>query len=135
MATGHILVLEDDPAIRDLLQQMLSDEGYQVTGAGDGGEGLAHLRYEPYDLILLDLLMPDVDGAQFMAELRGLDLAAPPPVVILSATQDATGQAETLQAAGALLKPFNMEELLAMVAQHLAVPPDPTKGGYRAASS
>ena len=80
----HILVIEDDPQIADLLRRGLIYEGYSVKVAGDGPDGLAAARDRPPDLVLLDLSLGDADGFDVLTELR----AAYPslPVVVVSAS-------------------------------------------------
>jgi CheY-like chemotaxis protein len=114
----RILVVDDDPDIRETLAELLQEEGYGVTSAAHGGEALSALRTEPRPgLILLDLMMPIMDGWQFRAEQRRDASIASIPVVIISAT----GRDDVVSALGAaqfLKKPINLEQLLAAVEQH-----------------
>jgi CheY-like chemotaxis protein len=114
-----ILVVDDDPEIRETIVEMLRDRGYEAMGAGDGAEALDTLRTRSsWCLILLDLMMPNMDGW----EMRKVQLADPVlsniPVVVVSATTDIPQAASSLQAAGFVVKPARMSTLLATVEQH-----------------
>lgn len=119
---GHrktILVVDDDQDIRDTLTELLVEEGYEVIGAAHGGEALAALKDEPRpDLILLDLMMPIMDGWQFRTEQRNNPALADIPVVVVSATGKDEKVAK-LGAAQLLKKPIRLEELLEAVARHV----------------
>jgi DNA-binding response OmpR family regulator len=67
---GKILIVDDDPDIVDAVSMVLESQGYQVTSAGDGVEGLASLKADKPDLMILDLLMPKMDGFAVMKELQ-----------------------------------------------------------------
>src|SRR5438874_7829 len=75
-----ILVIEDDPSTSQMLQLMLQDEGYTVDVAPDGDEGLALLQHRRYRLLLLDLMLPGLDG---LGALRAEPALRPPVVVVL----------------------------------------------------
>jgi two-component system response regulator VicR len=133
MSTPHILILDDDPTILSFLQESLQDEGYQVTTATNGREGLQHLQRQRYDLILLDLMMPVIDGERFVAELRRLGLTEP-PIILLSADRNVAGKVRSLAVTAGVPKPFSLDDLLILVARHLPVgPSDAAPGGYYAA--
>lgn len=111
-----ILVVEDDNDIREALMGVLSDEGYPVLGAADGRQALDRLRdgARP-SLILLDLMMPFMNGWQFRAEQK-LDAALSDiPVVVISADANVRQKAESLDAVGYLKKPVELEGLLDVV--------------------
>jgi CheY-like chemotaxis protein len=80
----RILVLNDDAALARSVRALLAETGYEVRTAGDGAEGLAELRCWPADLVLLDLIMPRLDGWEFLARLPHLGLATPPVVLVWS---------------------------------------------------
>ena len=82
---GRVLVVDDDPDVRERTREMISRDGYQVIEASDGREALARLETEPPDVILLDLLMPEMDGFAFLDELRKRDQLKDLPVVVLTA--------------------------------------------------
>ena len=81
----EVLVVEDDPATRELLRRLLEADGWSVTGAGNGREGLDALARGTPELILLDLMMPVMDGWQFARELRAREAWREIPVVVLTA--------------------------------------------------
>jgi CheY-like chemotaxis protein len=111
-----ILLVEDDDDIREVVADILEQNGYRVVPAGDGAEALQKLRAAPEvpRAIFLDLLMPVMDGATFRAEqLRDPKLAAI-PVVVMSALADGPTRAAGLQPTEYLAKPIHSHELIAM---------------------
>jgi DNA-binding response OmpR family regulator len=109
-----VLVVEDDPDLRHFLELMLEEAGYDVCTARDGREALGALDRHAPCLILLDLMMPIMDGRRFREEqLRGR--AGRVPIVVVSARHDCTQIAQTIGAAGCVPKPFDMNVLLAIV--------------------
>src|SRR5690242_20948343 len=105
----HVLVVEDDVAIRFLLGAMLRGEGYRISTASQGEEALAQIQREAPDLIITDALMPVMDGAAFARAYR--ELPGPhAPIIMIAATHVARRAAE-IGAAGYLDKPFDLEEL------------------------
>lgn len=134
MSTPHILVLDDDPTILSFLRESLQEEGYEVTTATNGREGLHQLHRQRYDLILLDLMMPVIDGERFVTELRRLGLAKEPPIILLSADRNVAGKVRSLAVAAGVPKPFSLDDLLILVERHLPVgPSDSPSSGYYAA--
>ena len=111
-----VLVVDDDPDILQTLGLCLTSEGYEVLLAANGKEALEVLRGEEPAIILLDLMMPVMDGWQFVNELeqRGWRKA---PLLILSADRGVQGHASRLRADAFLAKPFDLEELLGKVSQ------------------
>ncbi len=108
----RILVIEDEPDLPAVLQQILRDEGYAVDTALDGNEGLQKAQSWEYDAVVLDLMLPGIDGWTLLSELRRTKVV---PVLILSA-KDALGdrvQGLDLGADDYLVKPFARTELLA----------------------
>src|SRR4051812_13606827 len=132
MKIHRLLVLDDDPAILDMLQQSLSEEGYHVTTARHGVEGLRRMQNEQFDLILLDLMMPVMNGEQFLSTLRRLPDTPQPPVIIISADRNVSGKIRSLNVAGGLPKPFSLDDLLSQVALHLTGLPLSGGGDYHA---
>lgn len=110
-----MLVVDDDPDIRELLFTALEDEGFEVVPAGNGQEALAIIKTFRPDVIILDLMMPVMDGWQFAAELRALDEDI--PLVLLSAAHDLRTHAKALSAAEIIEKPFDLSELLPKIAR------------------
>ncbi|TMA25426.1 MAG: response regulator [Deltaproteobacteria bacterium] len=123
-----ILIVDDDPDILQTLGLCLSTEGYRVLMASNGKEALEVLSNERPSAILLDLMMPVMDGWQFVAELekRGWRRA---PLLILSADRAVQGHAVKLRAEAHLAKPFDLDELLGKVQQLTGGP----GGGHHAA--
>lgn len=111
---AKILLVDDDLDIRLLLKAVLSDEGYDVTAAGNGLEAIQEAVLDPPDLIILDLMMPDMSGAEFAARLSSGNSS--PPVLIISAATDAEATAAALGAAQLLRKPFELQTLVDSVA-------------------
>ena len=109
-ASDRILVVEDDPDARDEMALVLRSEGYDVAAAGDGEEALAELRRATPALILLDLMMPVMDGWQFANELKARDEDI--PIVLLSAARDLKNHAREMNAADVIEKPFDLSELI-----------------------
>ena len=107
-----VLVVEDDVDILSSLAELLRDDGYDVVTAANGYQALAQVRAHDPELILLDLMMPQMDGWRFMKELRARYSSFRAPVVLLSAAPDLPREAEQLGVAACLSKPFRLEELL-----------------------
>ncbi len=84
---GNALVIEDDPDSRDVMVRLLAREGWKVRSAENGEEGLARVAESAPDLILLDLMMPVMDGFEFLAELRAHAEWRKLPVIVVSAKQ------------------------------------------------
>lgn len=120
MAEGRVLVVDDERQIRDVVAEALADDGYEVETAANGAQALAVLSRWVPDLIVLDLMMPVMDGATFRVRQLALDGAAEVPVLILSASRDAEGQRAKLGALGFIHKPFDLDALLDHVGRLLA---------------
>ena len=115
VAGKRVLVVDDDPDIRELLFTALEDDGFEVVPAGNGQEALAIIETFRPDVIVLDLMMPVMDGWQFAAELRKRDEEI--PIVLLSAARDLRTHAKALSAAEIIEKPFDLGELLPKIAR------------------
>ena len=118
MSAAHrILVVDDDDEIRETMIEVLEDAGYEAVGAADGREALAQLR-DPEDrwcMVLLDLMMPNMDGRSFRMEQLQDPGIAPIPVVIVSAMSDVDEAAEELHVAAHMNKPVRLAELVNVV--------------------
>jgi CheY-like chemotaxis protein len=112
-----ILVVDDDPDIRSLFTEILEEEGFSVVSAANGQEALEFLHSaKPLPtLILLDLMMPRGDGFDFVAQQRRVPEWSVIPIIITSATNDVQRKADTLDAAGYLIKPIQLEDLITTV--------------------
>jgi DNA-binding response OmpR family regulator len=113
----RVLVVDDDDAMARMIRLTLLSEGYLVTTASDGIEGLKKLDEDGFALVVLDLQMPNMDGRQMFTEMkrRGLTI----PVVIVSAYGAESARLE-LQAAAAVRKPFDTAVLLELIRGLLA---------------
>jgi DNA-binding response OmpR family regulator len=116
-----VLVVDDDNDIRDLVQAVLEMHGYRVDQAASAS-ALRIRAGAPPALILLDLMMPVVDGYEIGRRLRADPATAPIPIVIMSAGTRAAAAATELRAEGYLAKPFDLARLVATVAAHVRPP-------------
>jgi two-component system response regulator MprA len=110
----HILVIEDETRIADLLRRGLTYEGYRVSVAGDGLAGLAKARDDPPDLVILDWMLPGLDGLEVCKRLRA---AGPVPIIMLTAKEAVPDRVAGLNAGADdyVVKPFSFDELLARI--------------------
>ncbi len=112
---GRILVVDDEPKIRSFIGRALSTAGYTTEFAGCGADGLRRALAARYDLVILDLVMPDLDGRQVLGQL----LAEHPDqaVIVLSCVADVAAKVDCLErgARDYLTKPFSLAELLARI--------------------
>ncbi len=123
-STRPIMIIEDDPDISEAVASILEDRDYRPIVASNGQEGLDRLRAtdERPLVILLDLMMPVMDGWQFRSAQAGDPALADIPVVLLSAHLDVEAAARQMSAAAWLRKPVDLQELLDVVAR-LSAPP------------
>jgi two-component system, OmpR family, response regulator len=111
-----ILIVDDEPGVRDLLQDALSNAGYQVQSATNGADGLDQLRRRSADLCIVDINMPTMNGFDFLEKLRAHDTKTP---VLMLTARDSDVDVEHGLRVGAddyVKKPFSLEELLLRVA-------------------
>jgi len=106
-----VLIVDDEYDIRQAVTEVLAEEGYEVISASDGAEALAQLRAHHPNLVLLDLMMPGMNGWEFREEQQHDPEVADIPVIILSAL----GKVPSIDADGFLPKPFDLEDLLSNV--------------------
>jgi DNA-binding response OmpR family regulator len=111
------LVVEDDPDIVELVSLYLGKEGFQVDSIGDGRAALQQVRATPYDLLILDLQLPGMDGLSLCREVRRTGRSRHVPVVMLTARGDETDRIVGLEmgADDYVVKPFSPKELVARV--------------------
>jgi two-component system response regulator HydG len=119
--SDRVLVIDDDPALREVLAAVLSDSGYGVRTAASGGEGRDALRSEGADLVLLDLRMPDIEGIDLIPELREID--AEVSIVMMTAYGSIKTAVESIRrgASDFLTKPFDLEEMKLTIGNALAL--------------
>src|SRR5512138_1723932 len=110
-----VLVVDDERDIREAVSEVLEDEGYEVLGARDGAEALSKSRAHHPDVILLDLMMPGMNGWEFRKAQEGDPELRAIPVIVLSAL----GRVSGLEAAEFLQKPFELDQLLTAVRHHV----------------
>ncbi len=122
----RVLVVDDDPDILDAICDILGSEGYDVVRAKHGVEALEQVARQRPDLILLDLMMPVMDGATFARELRTRSLAGIPIIVISAEGNPA--RAASVHARRYLAKPFDIDVLLSQVADVADHPDSPGAG-------
>jgi DNA-binding NtrC family response regulator len=116
MPNGSILVIDDEAEIREGLELLLSSEGYSVTSAESGESGLARLEQEPYDLLLLDVSLPDRNGLDLLRDIRQRDPHLPIVLITAYGSIDMARQAFKSGAQDYITKPWSNDELLAQVA-------------------
>jgi two-component system response regulator MprA len=107
----RILVAEDDAEIRQALTDMIEISGYQVRAVANGAEALDMLATWRPDAIILDMLMPEMDGPAFLERLRAWDDGAAIPVILLSAMRDLASRTSGLPVAAVVAKPFDVDDL------------------------
>jgi excisionase family DNA binding protein len=109
-----VLVVDDDPGVRQVVRANLEAEGYAVREAGSADEGLASLEEEPPDLLLLDVMMPEVDGWEMLRRVQERYGVGAIPVLVFSGTVEerAVADATARGARGFLGKPFDLQQLI-----------------------
>ena len=119
---AKILVVDDERLLRTILKEALEEAGYSVVLAENGQVALNRARSDRPDCILMDIIMPDLDGYNACATIKADPALAAIPVFLISATKDlrVVDRAEQVGAAGILPKPFRVEELLLTVALALS---------------
>jgi two-component system chemotaxis response regulator CheY len=114
-----VLVVDDDPDILEALSEILEAEGFEIRRARNGKEALERLEPDPPQLILLDLMMPVMDGWEFAQRMRQRPSVAGIPLIVLSADRNVGSKATDIGAVGHLAKPFELNDLLDMVRRSL----------------
>lgn len=114
---ARILVVDDEKDIAELVEAVLVSEGYEVKTANSGREALASINGKPLHLVLLDVMMPDIDGCTVLKELKADAKTRGIPVVLMSANGRLDAIAAELRAEGKLHKPFSVDDLLGCVAR------------------
>lgn len=112
---SRILVVEDQQDVAELIQVVLRGEGHTVAIARDGAQGLMLARDWDPDLILMDIMLPGVDGGTLIARLRQEPETSSLPIVAMSASRTLRDRSEELEADALLSKPFDVDALLVQV--------------------
>ena len=123
MKTPHVLIVDDEPNIVMSLEFLMRKNGYQVGIARNGTEALAAIAQTPYDLVLLDVMMPDVDGYQVCRSIRENAARAATKVILLSAKSREADVQKGYEVGADLYipKPFSTRQLMDKVRELLAV--------------
>ncbi len=122
-----ILVVDDEYAIAESLRDLLEDEGYSVVTAGNGRAALERMAERRPDLVVLDLMMPVLDGRRTLETMAADARFAEVPVVIMSAAPALVGlDASVSNIVGILQKPFSIEALLGVVSEHVGATQEAT---------
>lgn len=117
-AVGHILVVDDDVNVRTMVAHVLEDTGYNVTTANDGQEAIASVNETMPDLVISDIMMPNMDGIELFNTLRANPQTRAVPVVMMtSLTPEHVTQHNKIEPASILVKPFQITALLDTIAQ------------------
>jgi two-component system OmpR family response regulator/two-component system response regulator CpxR len=116
---ARVLLIDDDELLRELLELRLQLEGFDVTVAGNGEEGIRHLGHGRHDVIILDLMMPVMDGLRFLRSVASVNGA--PPVIVVSGAGRQEHEAALVEAGvrAVLRKPVEPDELVARVREVL----------------
>jgi two-component system OmpR family response regulator len=116
-STPHLLIIDDDINIRSFLKKFLEKQGYRVTLAADGLEGIDSAQKIRPDLILLDVVMPNIDGVETGKRLRKIPETRSIPIIFLSAAFFEEAGEDKAQAPNEvfLMKPFDVKELLRVI--------------------
>lgn len=126
LSMSTVLVVDDEERVRTFLRRALSSQGHTVLSAESGRQALDVLAGpEPVDLVLLDLVMPELNGLQCLAAME--ELPSHPPVIVLSGVSDVAARVQALDggAVDFVGKPFHLSELMARTRRHLVVGPRP----------
>ena len=118
-----ILIVEDEEAVRELEKFILEQQGYDVMEARDGLEGLAKAEFRKPDLILLDLMMPDVSGGRMFDEMKRHPTTTGIPIIVVTGKPDAHEMFDdALGPDNVIMKPFEAETLLGRIRDHIGDP-------------
>jgi CheY-like chemotaxis protein len=118
MDASYVLVVDDDPAIRGLVADALRVEGYTVDLAAHGREALDAMRARRPATVVLDLMMPVMDGFSFMEACHQEQLCDDVPIVVISAVQDALRRIDEVPVHACIAKPFDLDDLVKTVCSY-----------------
>ncbi|MFP4473698.1 MAG: response regulator [Candidatus Omnitrophota bacterium] len=125
MSVIKVLIIEDEDVLRELMASELGSRGYEIVQAADGRQGMKICEESRPDIVLTDVLMPESDGNQFFKELRASDWGKEIPVIVVTARSAMRDYFEAVNVDGFIEKPFEMDDLAAMIERVLA----PEAGG------
>ena len=117
----RILIIDDDPVITLMLKSNLEKSGYQVVTAADGLAGLAKYLSKNPDLIILDILMPKMDGYTFVQEFKKIGSVHTTPIIVLTSVEDMQDVFAIEGINDYVVKPFNTENFMKKIGKHLSV--------------
>jgi len=121
----NILVVEDNHAILDVITLILESEAFNVDGLNKGAEFMNHVQEFKPDVIIMDIMLPDIDGRVLLKELKGNDLTAHIPVLMISARYNSSNyMLDDVAADEFMAKPFNIDELMDKIYLLLKNSPD-----------
>lgn len=124
MTKKRVLCIEDHPEMIELIRLILGREGFEVEGAVGGREGLKAMKTNPPDLVLLDLMMPDIDGWEVYRQIRAKDELKNIPVIAVTAKAQGIDRVLGLHIAGMddfITKPFGPKDLISSVERVLGI--------------
>lgn len=130
---ARVLIIEDEPDLQELLRFNLHKEGHAITIAGTGSDGLHELRRQPFDLVLLDLMLPDRDGLEVCRIVRSDEALSAMPIIMVTAKSEESDVVLGLGlgADDYVTKPFRVKELMARIRVRLARHLDETRDAER----
>jgi CheY-like chemotaxis protein len=118
LARRPVLVVDDDKDIRETLQELIEDEGYEVSTARNGSEALERIRERRPGLVVLDLFMPGMDGPEFRRRQLADPAVAGVPVVVISAAAGLEERVASMRPSAHLEKPIDLDELLHLISRY-----------------
>jgi CheY-like chemotaxis protein len=120
---NRVLIVDDEASIRELIAEALREAGYHVDTAAHGAEALELIQSRPPQAIVLDLMMPRLDGSRFVQLMRLNPRFASVPIVLVTAAYGALQAAERIGAHACVAKPFELDELVEVVGRIIDEPP------------
>lgn len=114
-----VLIVDDHDPMRAALARAMRDAGASVREAGDGAEALAHLRAAPADIVVLDLMMPGMDGPALIREIRADTKLAKQRLLVLTGLADGVAAAKAAGADAGVLKPITADQLIELIKTQL----------------
>jgi DNA-binding response OmpR family regulator len=118
----HVLILEDDPNIQTLLRKQLASHGFKVSTASDGLDGLMKLESLKPDIMVCDVMMPNLDGIEFVKAIKANNVTQKIPVIFLTAKTDPRSMIEGINVGARfyVTKPFQIDDLLSKIKRALS---------------